>query len=98
VAVEEGKDAIVEEISSRDRRLAIVELGESDLGIGVDERLLVDAPEPLQVADVEGYPRRRSIISLRSLKYFTLPVMNCCASSALVTSLWYLKLKEMLAS
>src|SRR3954454_14131974 len=33
--------------------LAIVEFGEGHLGIGVDERLLVDASDPLHIADVE---------------------------------------------
>src|ERR1700735_1876646 len=49
----ERHDAIVEEISRGDGRLAIIELGEGDLGIGVDESLLVDASDPLHVADVE---------------------------------------------
>ena len=40
----ERHDAIVEEIGRGDRRLAVVELGEGDLGVGVDESLLVDAP------------------------------------------------------
>ena len=50
----ERHDAIVEEIGRGDRRLAVIELGESDLGVGIDERLLVDAPDALHVADVEG--------------------------------------------
>ena len=33
--------------------LRVVELGEGDLGVGIDESLLVDAPDPLHVADVE---------------------------------------------
>ena len=49
----ERHDPIVKEIGGGDRRLAVVELGEGDLGIGVDERLLVDAADPLHVADVE---------------------------------------------
>jgi hypothetical protein len=49
----ERHDAIVDEISRGDGRLAIIELGEGDLGIGVDESLLVDAADPLHVADVE---------------------------------------------
>ena len=35
-------------------RLSVVELGEADLGVGVDEGLLVDAPDALQGADIEG--------------------------------------------
>jgi hypothetical protein len=45
VAVEEGDHAVVQKIGCRDRRLAIIELGASNLGVGVDERLLVDAPK-----------------------------------------------------
>src|SRR5579863_7506513 len=33
----ERHDAIVEKIGGGDRRLAVVELGESDLGVGIDE-------------------------------------------------------------
>ena len=40
----ERHDAIVDEIGRGDRRLAVIELGEGDLGVGVDEGLLVDAP------------------------------------------------------
>ena len=54
VAVEEREHAIVQKIGRRDRRLAIIELGEGDLGVGVDEGLLVDPPDPFQVADIEG--------------------------------------------
>ncbi len=47
VAVEERQHAIVEEIGGRDRRLAIVELGKAHLGVGVDEGLLIGAPNAL---------------------------------------------------
>ena len=53
VAVKEGEHTIIEEIGGRDRRLAIVELGKGHLGIDVDEGLLVDASNPLQIADIE---------------------------------------------
>src|SRR5215208_5432591 len=53
MSVEEGHDAIVQELGRREWGLAIVEFGEGHLGIGVDERLLVDASDPLHVADVE---------------------------------------------
>ena len=53
LSAKKGSDAIVEEIGCRDRRLAIIEVGASNLGVGVDERLLVDAPDPLQIADIE---------------------------------------------
>jgi len=54
MTVEERDDAVVEKIGGGDRRLAIIELGESDLGVGVDEGLLVNPPNPLEVADIEG--------------------------------------------
>ena len=47
VGVIERHDAIVEEISGGDRRLAVIELGEGDLGVGVDK--LVDAPDPFML-------------------------------------------------
>ena len=53
VGVVEGHDPIVEQVGGGDRRLAVIELGEGDLGVGVDEGLLVDAADPLHVADVE---------------------------------------------
>ncbi len=37
--------------------LAIIELDEGHLGVGIDEGLLVDAPDPLQGADGEGVLR-----------------------------------------
>src|SRR3954469_6459441 len=36
------------------RRLAVIELGEADLRIRIDHGLLVDAPDALQRADIEG--------------------------------------------
>ena len=53
MTVEEGDHAVIQKIGCRDRRLAIIELGASNLGVGVDERLLIDAPDPLQIADIE---------------------------------------------
>ena len=53
MTVEEGDHAVVQKIGRRDRRLAIIELGASNLGVGVDEGLLVDAPDPLQIANIE---------------------------------------------
>jgi hypothetical protein len=47
---------IIEQIGRRDRRLAILELGEAYLGKGVDEGLLVDASNALQIADIERIP------------------------------------------
>ncbi len=46
VLFEERDDAVVEQIGGGDRGLAVVELGERDLGIGVDEGLLIDPPRP----------------------------------------------------
>src|SRR5262245_20867979 len=53
VLVEERDDAIVHQVGGGERRLAVVELGERHLGIGVDCRLLVDAPHALQRANVK---------------------------------------------
>src|SRR5262245_20638440 len=53
VLVEERDDAIVHQVGGRERRLAVVELGECHLGIGVDRCLLVDAPHTLQRANVK---------------------------------------------
>jgi hypothetical protein len=46
MGVVERHNAIVEEVGGGDRRLPIIELGEGDLGVGVDEGLLVDASCP----------------------------------------------------
>ena len=54
MAFEQRDHPIIEQISRRDRRLAIVELGTGDLGVGIDEGLLIDAPNSLQIADIEG--------------------------------------------
>src|SRR4051812_8225869 len=57
MSVAEGHDAIVQQVGGREWGLAIVELGEGHLGIGVNEALLVDASDPLHVADVKGVLR-----------------------------------------
>ena len=54
VLVEEGDHPVVQQLGRADRRLAVVELGEADLRVGVDEGLLVDPPHPLHDAHVEG--------------------------------------------
>src|SRR6266550_2837693 len=46
MTVEEGDHAVVQKIGRRDRRLAIIELGASNLGVGVDKGLLGDTPDP----------------------------------------------------
>jgi hypothetical protein len=53
VLLEERQHTVIEQIGRRDRRLAIVELGEGDLGVGVDEGLLINAPNALEIADIE---------------------------------------------
>src|ERR1700751_3043382 len=50
---EERQHPIIEQICRRDRRLAIVKLSASDLGVGIDEGLLVDAANALQITDIE---------------------------------------------
>src|SRR5215468_6986101 len=50
----ERHHAVIEDLGRGDRRLAIIELGEGDFGIGVDHGLLIDPTDPLQGADVEG--------------------------------------------
>ena len=62
VLIIEGHHTVVEEIGRGERGLAIVELGEGDLGVSVDEGLLVDAPDPLHGAD-----RRREFVALLSV-------------------------------
>jgi hypothetical protein len=42
VLLEERQHTVIEQIGGRDRRLAIVEFGEGDLGVGVDEGLLIE--------------------------------------------------------
>jgi hypothetical protein len=54
MAVEEWQYAVIQKIGRRDRCLAIIELGEGNLGVSVDEGLLVDPPYALEIADVEG--------------------------------------------
>jgi len=54
VLVIEWQDPVVQEIGRRDRRLAVVELGKRDLGVGVDKGLLVDPTHALQRANIEG--------------------------------------------
>jgi hypothetical protein len=44
---------VVEYLGRGDRGLAIIELGEGHLGIGVDDGLLVDPPHALERANIE---------------------------------------------
>ena len=50
--LEEGDDAIVEEIGGGQRGLSVVKLGEPDLGVGVDKGLLIDPADALQRAGI----------------------------------------------
>ena len=53
VLVIERHHPVVEDLGRGDRRLAVIEFGEGDLGIGVDEGLLIDPPDTLQGADIK---------------------------------------------
>jgi hypothetical protein len=57
VLLVERQHPVVQEIGHGQRRLAIVELGQAHLGVGVEERLLVDPPHALERADIEGILR-----------------------------------------
>ncbi len=54
VLFEERHHSVIEQIRCGDRRLAIIELGEGHLGVGVDEGLLVDAAYAFEGPNVEG--------------------------------------------
>jgi hypothetical protein len=49
VVFEEGQHAIVQQVGRGDRGLLGAQLGEADLGVGLDERVLVNAPTPFRV-------------------------------------------------
>jgi hypothetical protein len=53
VLLKERYNPVIEQIRGRDRCLAIMQLGEANLGVGIDEGLLVDAANALQIADIE---------------------------------------------
>lgn len=53
----ERQHPVIQQIGSGDRRLGGVELGHGHLAVGVDKGLLVDSPDPLDGADVEGVLR-----------------------------------------
>jgi hypothetical protein len=48
MAIEERDHPVVQEIGCCDWRFAIIGLGTSDLRIGIDKGLLIDAPNALQ--------------------------------------------------
>ena len=45
--------SILDRAGHRRGEVAIIELGASNLGVGVDKGLLVDTPDPLQIANIE---------------------------------------------
>src|SRR6266567_5380519 len=51
VLLEEWQYPVVQQVGRGDR--PVIQLAESDLGIGVDEGLLLDPPDALEIADVE---------------------------------------------
>jgi hypothetical protein len=53
VLIKERRHSVIEQIRGRDRRLSIVQFAASDLRIGIDERLLVDAAQAFKIADIE---------------------------------------------
>jgi hypothetical protein len=54
VRLEERQHPIIQQLGGRDRRHPIIELRKAHLAIRIDEGLLVDAPDALERADVEG--------------------------------------------
>jgi hypothetical protein len=57
VRVKERHHPIVEQVSSRDGGLAVIELGERQCAVSIFEALLIDATHTLEIADVEGILR-----------------------------------------
>jgi hypothetical protein len=53
VALKQWQNTVVEQIRRGDRCLAIIELGKGNLGLSVDERLLINPSTPFQIADIE---------------------------------------------
>jgi hypothetical protein len=53
VLLEQRQHPIIEQICRRDRCLAIVKLSASDLGVRIDEGLLVNPANALQITDIE---------------------------------------------
>ncbi len=44
---------VVEDLGRSDRRLAVIELGEGHLDVGIDDGLLIDPPDPFQRTDIK---------------------------------------------
>src|SRR5208282_4466209 len=54
VLFEERQHAIIEQVGRHQSGLAVIEFGESDLGVGVEKRLLIDTTDALDRADIVG--------------------------------------------
>ena len=52
--LEERQHPVIEQIHSRHRSLAIIELGKRHLAVRIDERLLIDPSHPLECSYIEG--------------------------------------------
>ena len=52
--IKERKDFVISKICRRNRRLLRVQLRKGHFGIGIDKGLLIDASDPLEIADVKG--------------------------------------------
>ncbi len=48
----EGENAIVQHVGRHQRVLAVVQFGKGDLGVGIDEGLLINSPDALDRADI----------------------------------------------
>ena len=48
---------VIEDLGGGDRRLAVIQLGEGDLGVGIDKGLLINPPDALQRSDLKGVLR-----------------------------------------
>jgi hypothetical protein len=53
VLLVERQHLVIEQIGGGKRRLDVIELCKADLGVGVDEGLLVNAADPFERADIE---------------------------------------------
>ncbi len=60
VLVVEGEHAVVQQVGGGDRRLAVVELGKADFGIGVDKGLLAQLTAAANPPP--SVPSRRQIV------------------------------------
>jgi hypothetical protein len=54
--IEERDHPVVEQVGCHQRGPAVAELGERQLGVGVEKGLLIDATDTLERADVERLP------------------------------------------